>query len=267
MGHDTESIKARRSENSRTLYRKEYKPSFVEKWDSLIDWDRRRRGEGDFFLKVLEKHQAKRVLDVATGTGYHSVQLLKQGFDVTSLDGSAEMLGKAFDNAKRHGYVLRTVHSDWRWLTHSVNGTFDAILCLGNSFTHLFSDRDRRRALAEFYAALAPDGVLILDQRNYDTILDRGFSSNHRYYYCGEDVCASPEEVGDDLVRFRYEFADGDVYHLSLYPLRLEYMKRLFVEAGFQDVETVGDFQTTDRVCDPDFFVHVATKRYDRGRA
>ena len=56
---------------------------------------------------------------------------------------------------------------------------YDAIICLGNSFTHLFSERDRRRALAEFYACLRHDGVLILDQRNYDSILDHGFASKH----------------------------------------------------------------------------------------
>ncbi len=69
------------------------------------------------------------------------------------------------------------VHADWRWLNRDVHGEYDAIICLGNSFTHLFSERDRRKALAEFYAMLKHDGVLIIDQRNYDSLLDGGYST------------------------------------------------------------------------------------------
>ncbi len=94
-------------------------------------------------------------------------------------------------------------------LNRDVHGKYDAIICLGNSFTHLFQERDRRRALAEFYAALRHDGVLILDQRNYDAILDVGFSSKHQYYYCGDNVLAEPEHVDSGLARFRYRFPDG----------------------------------------------------------
>jgi glycine/sarcosine N-methyltransferase len=49
-------------------YRREYVKTFAEKWDELIDWERRAEGEGDFFLEILRRHGARRVLDVATGT-------------------------------------------------------------------------------------------------------------------------------------------------------------------------------------------------------
>ncbi len=149
-------------------YRGEYVRGFVDKWDELIDWEARAKSEGRFFIDVLKARGKETVLDVATGTGFHSIQLLKAGFDVTSADGSAEMLARAFDNARDQGLVLKTVHADWRWLNKDVNGKYDAIICLGNSFTHLFEENDRRRALAEFYAALKHDGILIIDQRNYD---------------------------------------------------------------------------------------------------
>jgi hypothetical protein len=94
-------------------YQAEYAKSFVEKWDDLIDWRRRRESEGEFFIDVLRDHGAKKVLDVATGTGFHSVQLLKAGFQVTSVDGSPTMLAKAFENARDQGYILRTIKADW----------------------------------------------------------------------------------------------------------------------------------------------------------
>lgn len=244
-------------------YKLEYVKSFVEKWDELIDWKSRTRSEGDFFIRRLKERGARRVLDVATGTGFHSVRLLNEGFEVVSVDGSAQMLAKAFQNGLEHGgHILRTVHADWRWLNRDVHGEFDAIICLGNSFTHLFSEHDRRKTLAEFYAMLGHDGVLILDQRNYDAILDDGYTSSHTYYYCGDDINVAPEHTDEGLARFRYEFPDGSVYHLNMYPLRKDYTRRLMCEVGFQRVETYGDFQQTYRDDDPDFFVHIAEKVY-----
>jgi len=249
-------------------YQKEYVQSFVEKWDELIDWDARANSEGQFFIDVLlhlkKKHprQKLRILDVASGTGFHSVQLLRAGFDVTSVDGNAAMLIKAFDNAQKQNFILKTVHADWRWLNKDVNGKFDAIVCLGNSFTHLFSENDRRRALAEFYAALKFDGVLILDQRNYDCILDNGFSSKHKYYYCGDKVTAEPEHVDESLARFKYSFPDGSEYHLNMYPLRKKYVRRIMSEVGFQQITTYGDFELQFDEKETDFFIHVAEKNY-----
>lgn len=174
-------------------YVDEYIKGFVDKWDELIDWDSRAESEGHFFIDQLKQRGARRILDVATGTGFHSVRLLNEGFDVVSADGSPQMLAKAFANGRKHEHILRTVQADWRWLNQDVYGRFDAVICLGNSFTHLFSENDRRKALAEFYAALRHDGILILDQRNYDAILDDGFSFKHAYYYCGDKVKAEPE--------------------------------------------------------------------------
>jgi glycine/sarcosine N-methyltransferase len=243
-------------------YQEEYEKSFVEKWDDLIDWERRAEAEGEFFIEKLREHGAKKILDVSTGTGFHSVQLLKAGFEVTSVDGSATMLAKAFENAHRHGYILRTIQADWRWLNRDVHDLYDAVICLGNSFTHLHDENDRRKSLAEYYATLRHQGILVLDQRNYDALLDKQIQPSHNYYYCGEDVSASPEYVDDSLARFRYSFSDGSSYHLNMFPLRKAYVQKLMREVGFQTITTYGDFKETYRDAEPDFFIHVAEKAY-----
>ena len=243
-------------------YQEEYVQSFVDKWDELIDWEGRAAAEGQFFIEQLQERGARKVLDVATGTGYHSVQLLNAGFEVTSADGSPVMLAKAFENARRQGHILRTIHADWRWLNKSVHDLYDAVICLGNSFTHLHEDNDRRKALAEFYATLKHDGILILDQRNYDALLDHQVQPTHNYYYCGDEVRAEPAHVDDTLARFKYSFNDGSVFHLNMFPLRKRYVQGLMREVGFQRVDTYGDFQETYCDTEPDFFIHVAEKEY-----
>jgi len=252
-------IKVRKTDH----YKKEYIHSFVEKWDELIDWDARKKGEGQFFITELKKRNKHKILDVATGTGYHSVALMNNGFEVRSADGSPEMLAKAFENARQAGHILTTIQADWRWLNRDVHSRFDAVICLGNSFTHIFSENDRRKALAEFYSALKHDGILIIDHRNYDLILDDNqYTSKHTYYYAGENVKAAPEHVDSGLARFRYEFPDESVFHLNMFPLREQYMRRLLKEVGFQKVTTYGDFQETHKTDNPDFFIHIAEKNY-----
>lgn len=246
-------------------YEEEYVHKFVEKWDELIDWDGRGRGEGAFFINELKKRNKHSVLDVATGTGYHSVKLLKNGFDVWSVDGSPVMLAKAFENAKNRGKILKTIHADWRWLGRDVHGKFDAIICLGNSFTHLFNENDRRKALAEYYSALKHDGILIIDHRNYDAILDdTEFSSKHTFYYAGNKVKAEPEYVDDGLARFKYQFQDNSEFFLNMFPLREAYMRRLMKEVGFQTIKTFGDFHETEPGSKSDFFIHIAEKKYTK---
>jgi SAM-dependent methyltransferase len=243
-------------------YRFEYVPGFAEKWDQLVGWGRRSRIEGEFFCQLLKEKKARRVLDVATGTGFHSIRMLQAGFDVTSLDGSPAMLTRAQNNARLRGVTINPVQADWRHVAEKVSGPFDAIVCLGNSFTHLFSEDERRLVLKQWFDLLSPGGVLIADQRNYDAILDDKYINNH-IFYCGQEVCVEPDYVDSGLARFRYAFPDNTVYYLNMFPLRNGYFRRLLYEAGFDPVTTYGDFEVD---YDPDmaeFFVHVADKPGD----
>jgi len=246
-------------------YRQEYVRRFAEKWDQLIDWEGRARGEGDFFIANLRRRGVRRVLDVATGTGFHSCRLLAAGFEVVSADGSPAMLEKAVANARARGLTLTPVLADWRHLGERVDGLFDAITNLGNSFTHLFSHAERRQALAHYHRLLRPGGVLVIDQRNYDTMLDRGYQSSHRYYYCGNGVRVEPAYLDEGLARFCYTFPDQSRYYLNMCPLRLDYLLGLLREGGFGPVETFGDFSPEYDQAQVEFFVHLAAKPNGKG--
>ncbi len=243
-------------------YQAEYIEEFADRWDRLIDWDARAQAEGDFFIRILREHGARSVLDVATGTGFHSVRLLREGFDVVSADGNPNMLARAFRNARNRDLLLRTAQADWRFLNRDIHGLFDAVICLGNSFTHLFKERDRRKSLAEYYAVLKHNGILIMDHRNYDRLLEGGGAvrNGKGNVYCGEDVEVAPEHVDEGLARFRYAFSDSSTYHLNMFPLRYGYVRRLMSEVGFQKITSFGDYQRDFE--NPDFYIHVAEKEY-----
>jgi SAM-dependent methyltransferase len=147
-----------------------------------------------------------------------------------------------------------------------VRERFDAVLCLGNSFPHLFAEHDRRKALAEFYAILEPDGLLVVDHRNYDVVLDEGRVSR-RSYCCSDDgIGLRAERVDEDLVTLRYDFPDGFVHRLNTYPIRRDMMRGLLEDAGFSEVDIHGDYEDAAAKPDgtPEFFVHLAEK-FPRG--
>lgn len=243
-------------------YRKEYTKSFVSHWDDLVGWKGREDGESGFFHRVLRAHGVETVVDVASGTGFHAVTLARDGFTVTATDGSENMLAKTLENADDHGVDFahhRVV--DWLELGRELGpNRYDALICLGNAFTHLFDHELRRQALASMYAVLKPGGVLIIDHRNYDRMLNDGYSSKHMYYYTGHGVDARPVDLHSTLAHFAYTFPDGEVFHLKLYPLKQGYVRHLFEDAGFVDITTYGDFERPFDEDDVDFIQQVAFK-------
>ncbi len=248
--------------NNSSMFIKEYTSEFVGRWDELIDWEKRGESEGGFFERILQEHGAKTVLDIASGTGYHTVTLNMNGFDCTGSDGSANMVSKARENAERFGLTdVRLEEAEWTSLSSTfTNEKFDAIVCLGNAFTHLFDDTERRIAMKQIYGLLNEGGVVIIDHRNYDAILDNGFTSKHQSYYLGDTVDIRPESVSEDGVRFRYSYSDGSVHHLTLCPIRQDYVTSLLSDTGFQEVKRYGDFEADYDTYDPDFIVQVAKK-------
>ena len=249
-------------ENNSELFISEYTTEFVDRWDELIDWEKRCESEGGFFERILNDNGARTVLDIACGTGYHTVTLSLNGFQVTGSDGSANMVNKSQENAARMGLKdARFVEAQWTSLPEAFPGEkFDAIVCLGNAFTHLFGDDERRKALEGIYGLLNDGGVAVIDHRNYDTMLDKGFSSKHMYYYLGETVDARPKTITEDTVRLQYTYSDGSVHHLTVCPIRQDHLTELLRETEFQQVDRYGDFKPSYDLYDPDFIIQVAIK-------
>ena len=178
---------------TRNLFRQQYTEEFVNRWDELINWEKRKEAEDGFFEKKLIEHNVKKVLDAACGTGFHTITLTNSGFGVIGSDGSPTMLQKAEENAKRSGLLdIRFVTADWCHLTDVFEeGQFDAVIILGNAFTHLFSEIDRLQALNEILSLLNTGGVAFIDHRNYDKILDRLAFSSVLATHCGVRHIAS----------------------------------------------------------------------------
>jgi cyclopropane fatty-acyl-phospholipid synthase-like methyltransferase len=68
--------------------------------------------EVDFLLEELSLQPGCSILDVGCGTGRHSIELAKRGYNLTGLDLSTEMLAMAEDAAKSAGVNVNWIRSD-----------------------------------------------------------------------------------------------------------------------------------------------------------
>lgn len=107
-------------------------------------------------LRTLGRIEGKKVLDLASGTGEISRQLLDLGADVTGVDFSEEMMNRA--RAKHEGRTWRGVLDDAEILASQPDASFDAIMT-----RHLiWTLPDPDGAFRSWYRVLKPGGLVLL---------------------------------------------------------------------------------------------------------
>jgi glycine/sarcosine N-methyltransferase len=141
-------------------------------FDLMVSRDKRLKNEAPFFKKLFEENKVKKILDLACGTGHHSIFFAKSGYGVTGVDLSEKMLQIARKNAKGVSGV-RFVKGGFLDVYPKLKDKFDAVICLGNSLPHLLSKKDLKKTLRNIYNLLNPGGILVLQNRNYDKILKK----------------------------------------------------------------------------------------------
>jgi len=236
----------------------QYSRDVADRWDELIDWEKRAEGEGSFFVDRLREVGARRVIDVCAGSGFHAVQLRKAGFDVLACDGSPYMVERAKMNFKSHDVAIPIKQIEWLNLDSRLLGTYDAVVCLGSSLCHVFDQSTRSQVLKRFRDLLRPGGLLIVDQRNYHAIRAGRFKSTGQYYYCGVTAHIGLGEVSDELCEFIYTFSDMTSFKLRVYPILPAQMCAEIEREDFAVTRSFGDFKPIYDALGSHFIIHTA---------
>jgi len=146
-------------------------------YDRFVNWPGRLAYELPFLLHQLGTIKKPegiplRILDAACGTGQHAISLAKAGMQVAGADLSAEMIRVARQNADNAGIFPDFRAAGFGSLAATFGASrFDALLCLGNSLPHLLTPPELVSALKDFFACLAPGGLLLIQNRNFDAVL------------------------------------------------------------------------------------------------
>lgn len=97
------------------------------------------------------------VLDLCCGTGQLAAGLCERGYRVTGLDGSAEMLAFARENAPQ----AELIRGDAR--TFQMPKRFHAVLSAFDSLNHIMSLEELVQVFRNVHQALRPQGVFLFD--------------------------------------------------------------------------------------------------------
>ena len=184
-------------------------------------------------------------VDLGSGPGYQSFALARLGYEaVLSIDTSRQLLDEL--EAAKGDYPVQVILGDLRAFSEFVGpGTAGAIVCMGDTLTHLESRADVSKLVLDAHEALAPGGRLVLTFRDLSSELnglDRFFpvrADDDRIMICALDY--EPESVVvNDLVHVR----DGDGWMLH----KSSYRKlRLAPAALVAELEGIGFLVDHDR--------------------
>lgn len=233
--------------------------SFSADYDRFVNWTSRLAVELPFLMQQIQSiSQADparlRVLDAACGTGMHAIALAQAGYQLVGADFSAGMIRKALLNARAAGVDVRFEQAGFGVLAQTFGRqAFDIVLCLGNSLPHLLTEEELASALADFAACLRADGLLLIQNRNFDAILEQQERwMEPQSYHQGEAewiFLRFYDFRPDGLLNFNVVTLHREsqsawtqtVATSLLYPLRQAQLAQALTVAGFGELTWYGD--------------------------
>ena len=180
-------------------------------------------------LSKLPAQKDLRILDVGCGTGYFEMLLAPEGFQMTGIDLTPEMIEEGKSLIARHGaanaelLVMDAEHPDFP------DETFDAVIARNLTWTLPHPVE----AYQEWYRVLKPGGVLL----NYDAEYAKGF---HTF---GKTENLAHKDLSKDLIEQCH-----DIYHmLSISSFdRPAWDLEVLPQIGFREV--TADITVSDRI-------------------
>lgn len=150
------------------------------------DWEGSMARQGRAIEQMLNAHfppgyrEGLKILDVSAGIGTQSIPLAQCGHRVTARDLSQEAIDRLSREAEARNLSIDAAMADMRFVSESVQGQFDSVICMDNSIPHLQTDGEILSALRGFHDLLVPGGAAFISVRDYDKV-DRAPTSSHPY--------------------------------------------------------------------------------------
>jgi ubiquinone/menaquinone biosynthesis C-methylase UbiE len=122
-------------------------------------------GECNFLEEELNYDRSLKILDVGCGTGRHSIELSKRGYNVTGVDLSESQLARAREKATACGLEIQFLQHDARKLPFEREFDFAIMLCEGG-FPLMETDEMNFEILQSVTRSLKPGSKLIFTTLN-----------------------------------------------------------------------------------------------------
>lgn len=222
--------------------------SFAKLYDELME-----PTMYDQWLDFVEQELPKttgQILDLACGAGRLAVMLAQNGYQVSGVDLSEEMLALAEMHAREANLAIPFMQGNM--LDLSELGQYSAVTCFADSFCYLQDEAQVLQAFKEVYQHLENNGKFIFDVITpYQT--DEVYPG-YMYNYTTEDQAFIWSSFADEfehsavheLTFFVWNEAlasyerVSEIHHERTY--ELEVYQRLLTQVGFKDITVSADF-------------------------
>jgi 2-polyprenyl-3-methyl-5-hydroxy-6-metoxy-1,4-benzoquinol methylase len=138
--------------------------NYAVKYDQEI-YTQGTNGECDFIEKEIDFNKNLKILDIGCGTGRHSIELTKRGYNVLGVDLSDSQLKRAREKASEHNLKIDFQKHDARNLPFSNEFDLAVMLCEGG-FSLMETDEMNFDILKNAAKSLKPKGKLIFTTLN-----------------------------------------------------------------------------------------------------
>ena len=242
-------------------------------YDKTIDWDSRLSREMPFLLSLIENTERPRVLDIACGSGRHSVSLAAHGAEVIGIDSSKIMILAAENYAKEQGVTPDFIVTDMERVKDAVEGVFDLIICLGNSLALLNDIDTLKQVVKETFHLLRDGGSFVAQVLNFEEIHWTGFRnfptkvgklSNGEEITFGRMFEHTDYPFSSTLVMSAFKKHDdewiSEVSTQKVLNLKHDQMMAIFKESGFNTVEIFPSYERGpfDKKYDRSMVIHAS---------
>jgi len=225
-----------------------------------------------FVNEILVKYDVKgapRLLDLACGTGELSVRFAKEGFQITGVDLSEDMLAVAQAKAEEEG--VRIPFFQQNMVDLEGQGKFDVIGIFCDSLNYLQTDEEVIATFANVLEQLDDKGIFIFDVHSIYKItqvfINQTFALNEEdvSYIWNSFPGEHPNSVEHELSFFvldertdKYDRFD-ELHFQRTYPVQqyLNWME----SAGFEVLEVTADFEHTAPLAHSERIFFVAKKK------
>lgn len=206
-----------------------------------------------FVMERLNEHdfKGKALLDLACGTGELSVRFASQGFAVTGVDLSPDMLSVARAKAEDQGLSISFFEQDMAELEGL--GTFDVVGIFCDSLNYLRSEENVLNTFLGAAQSLNKGGILFFDVHSIfkitELFINQTFTLNddHIAYIWDSFPGAYPNSVEHELSFFVLDSRDGKYNRIDeLHEQRtfsIEQYSQWLEEAGLEILEITADFE------------------------
>jgi SAM-dependent methyltransferase len=210
-------------------------------------------GEMDKILALID-FKGRSVLDLACGPGRHAIVLARKGYQVTGVDCSALLLGKAKSRAEAEGLDVEFVEEDMRRFRRP--GAYDLALSMFTSFGYFDSRDDDLTVLRNVRDSLAPGGALVMDlfgkevlARNFQPMSQEGPLG--RFGAGDGEALIESHEIHDSWNRLRNQWLliKGDrvrTFEFDHWIYSGQELKDRLEQVGFRNVRLAGDLRGND---------------------